>query len=62
MHSAVEQEASWEQGTLAMWSVPLLSRVTGQLTMGNSQGNLVRTMCDLESQMDVNNFISPMAV
>lgn len=62
MHLAVEQEASWERGTLAMLSVPLLSRVTGQLTMGNSQGNLVRTMHDLESQMDINNFISPMAV
>lgn len=62
MHLGVEREASWEQGTLAMLSVPLPSRVTGQLTMGNSQGNLVRTMRDLEPQMDINNFISPMAV
>lgn len=60
MHLAVEQEASWEQGILAMLSVPLPSRVTGQLTMGNSQGSLVRTLCDLELQMDINNFISPM--
>lgn len=45
MHLVVEQEASWEQAILATLSVPLLSRVTGQLTMGNSQGNLVRTCC-----------------
>lgn len=62
MHLAVEREASWERGIHAMLSVPLLSRVTGQLTMGNSQGNLVCTLCNLESQMDINNFISPVAL